>query len=175
MSFSYSPLALYSVLSWVHLQYISCISSRTCQSTPSQPTPSDARHHVSSTNQTTLESLSSFLLLIYLPPLPLTLRLSDPPLEHELSYNQRQLVRKVHSAVKLYDLGWQRNWAQVFGWSRTEMMDTLHSLWWRKVCSFSYSFPSESQTFVCIQPGKWRKPHAEDMLSKPTDALATDA
>ena len=34
MNSFYSPLAPYSVLSWVRLQYITCILSRTCQSTP---------------------------------------------------------------------------------------------------------------------------------------------
>lgn len=71
-----------------------------------------------STNQTTLESLSPFLILRYLPPLPVSLGLSDPPMEHELSYNQRSLVRDAHCSVKLYDLGWRKNWAQVFGWNR---------------------------------------------------------
>ncbi|KAJ3558008.1 hypothetical protein NM688_g1169 [Phlebia brevispora] len=74
------------------------------------------------TNQTTLEHLSPFLLLRYLPPLQQGTsdrsRLSDPPLEHELSFSQRRLVRDAHGYIKLYDIGWRKNWAQVLGWDR---------------------------------------------------------
>ncbi|EKM51585.1 uncharacterized protein PHACADRAFT_150099 [Phanerochaete carnosa HHB-10118-sp] len=73
-----------------------------------------------STNQTTIEHLSPFFLLRQLPPLspqhaadhP---HLSDPPLEHELSYSQRRLVRDAHGYIKIYNLGWRKNWAQVLG------------------------------------------------------------
>lgn len=74
------------------------------------------------TNQTTLEHLSPFLLLRQLPPLPPQSssgrKLSDPPLEHELSYPQRRLVRDAHSHIRIYDVGWRRNWGQVMGWDR---------------------------------------------------------
>lgn len=75
------------------------------------------------TNQTTLEHLSPFLLLRQLPPLPPQhasdrIRLSDPPLEHELSFNQRRLVRDAHGYIRMYDVGWRKNLAQVFGWSK---------------------------------------------------------
>ena len=74
-----------------------------------------------STNQTTVESLAPFLLLRHLPPLPdtpETRKLSAPPLEHELSFAQRSLVRDAHRHVRVYDVGLRRNWAQVFGWTR---------------------------------------------------------
>ncbi|OBZ71210.1 Palmitoyltransferase PFA3 [Grifola frondosa] len=73
------------------------------------------------TNQTTLESLSPFLLLRYLPPLPPSPeqpKLSNPPLEHELSLEQRWVVRDAHHHIRLYDVGWRKNWGQVFGWTR---------------------------------------------------------
>ncbi|KAI0752861.1 DHHC palmitoyltransferase-domain-containing protein [Daedaleopsis nitida] len=73
-----------------------------------------------STNQTTLESLSPFLLLRHIPPLPDNAdsgKLSNPPLEHELSFEQRTLVREAHRHIRLYDVGFKRNWAQVFGWT----------------------------------------------------------
>lgn len=74
------------------------------------------------TNQTTLEHLSPFLLLRQMPPLPQhasdRFRLSDPPLEHELSFSQRRLVRDAHGYIRLYDVGWRKNWAQVLGWDR---------------------------------------------------------
>ncbi|KAH8104674.1 zf-DHHC-domain-containing protein [Cristinia sonorae] len=75
-----------------------------------------------STNQTTLESLSPFLLLRQIPPLPEHpadgRKLSYPPLEHELSYNQRRLVREAHGQIRQYDIGLRGNWSQVIGWDR---------------------------------------------------------
>ncbi|KAH9933268.1 zf-DHHC-domain-containing protein [Amylocystis lapponica] len=71
-----------------------------------------------STNQTTLENLSPYLLLRYLPHLPPDSGLSNPPLEHELSHAQRRLVRDASHDIRMYDVGWRQNWAQVFGWDR---------------------------------------------------------
>ncbi|KZT27453.1 zf-DHHC-domain-containing protein [Neolentinus lepideus HHB14362 ss-1] len=74
-----------------------------------------------STNQTTLENLSPFLLLRYLPPLPPSddgQKLSNPPHEDELSFRQRSLIKAAHGYIRLYDIGWRKNWAQGFGWSR---------------------------------------------------------
>ncbi|KAG9315944.1 DHHC palmitoyltransferase-domain-containing protein [Chiua virens] len=111
-----------------------------------------------STNQTTLESLSPFLLLRYLPPLPASLRLSDPPMEHELSYKQRCLVRDAHSSVKLYNIGWRRNWAQVFEWNKPRG--------W--ICRLIYGGASrgDGQSFP-------RNPRADEMLSRLAERLAT--
>ncbi|KAJ7256825.1 DHHC palmitoyltransferase-domain-containing protein [Mycena haematopus] len=70
-------------------------------------------------NQTTIENLSPFLILRHLPPLPRTGHdLSDPPLEPELSRGQRRLVRDAHEHIRLYDVGWRKNFRQVFGWNR---------------------------------------------------------
>lgn len=70
------------------------------------------------TNQTTLEHISPFILLRHLPPLPRTGHsLSDPPLEPELNYKQRKLVKEAHGRMSLYDIGWRNNWMQVFGWN----------------------------------------------------------
>jgi len=73
-----------------------------------------------STNQTTIENITPFLLLRHLPVLPSTeaSRLSDPPLEHELSYRQRRLVKDAHGYIRLYDVGFKKNWTQVLGWKR---------------------------------------------------------
>ena len=78
------------------------------------------------TNQTTIENISPFLLLRHLPPLPAapshptnantTRKLSDPPQEHELSYSQRRMVKDAHWDIRVYDVGWRRNWALVGGW-----------------------------------------------------------
>jgi hypothetical protein len=37
--------------------------------------------------------------------------------EHELSYAQRRVIRRAHCRIRLYDVGWKRNLAQVFGHS----------------------------------------------------------
>ncbi|KAH9065236.1 DHHC palmitoyltransferase-domain-containing protein [Lactarius vividus] len=66
------------------------------------------------TNQTTLEHISPFYILRYLPPLPPG-RLSSPPLEHQLASGQRRAVRAAHARLNLYDVGWRRNVEQVFG------------------------------------------------------------
>ena len=69
------------------------------------------------------------MILRYLPPLPQTGHsLSDPPLEPELSYDQRKLVRDAHSHILLYDIGFRKNWAQVFGWNRK--YGWLYRLWY---------------------------------------------
>jgi len=81
-----------------------------------------------STNQTTLENTTPFMILRYLPPLPqIGHSLSNPPLEPELSYDQRKLVRDAHGHILLYDLGFKKNWAQVFGWNGR--FGWLYRLW----------------------------------------------
>lgn len=81
-----------------------------------------------STNQTTLENTTPFMILRYLPPLPQSGHfLSDPPLEPELSHDQRKLVTNAHDQILLYDLGFRKNWAQVFSWNRK--YGWLHRLW----------------------------------------------
>lgn len=86
------------------------------------------------TNQTTLESITPFLLLRRLPPLPREGHvLSSPPVEAELSYEQRRLVKDAHRHIRLYDLGWRKNWSQVFGWREK------HHLVSRLICGGSSS------------------------------------
>lgn len=59
------------------------------------------------------------MLLRYLPPLSHgNHSLSNPPLEPELSYDQRRLVKSAHGYIRLYDLGLRKNWSQIFGWKR---------------------------------------------------------
>ncbi|EGN98546.1 hypothetical protein SERLA73DRAFT_183607 [Serpula lacrymans var. lacrymans S7.3] len=110
-----------------------------------------------STNQTTLESMSPFVLLRHLPPLPASLRLSEPPLEHELSYNQRKLVKSAHKSVRLYDVGWKQNWAQVFGWKKPWG-------WVHRVFNGGGG-KGDGRTFL-------RNPKADDMLSRLAMELA---
>jgi palmitoyltransferase len=64
-----------------------------------------------------LEDVTPFMILRHLPPLPRgNHSLSDPPLEGELSYDQRKLVKDARGHIRLYDLGWRKNWFQAFGW-----------------------------------------------------------
>ncbi|TEB24551.1 zf-DHHC-domain-containing protein [Coprinellus micaceus] len=104
------------------------------------------------TGQTTLEHITPFMLLRHLPPLPRTGHsLSDPPLEPELSYQQRRLVKDAHSRLSLYDLGWRRNWALVFGWE---------TRWgWVPKLLWGGSSPGDGMHHP-------RNPRAEDILAK---------
>jgi len=90
------------------------------------------------TNQTSLETLTPFLLLRYLPRLdpshhpnssqrPDTSNGADPgmsanprildhiPREHQLTSEQRRRVKYAHGEIRLYDVGWRENWRQVIG------------------------------------------------------------
>jgi len=71
-----------------------------------------------STNQTTLENLSPFLLLRYLPPLNMSRNDNPEPLDEDrMSHGQRRTVRDAHQQIRIYDVGWRKNWTQVFGWN----------------------------------------------------------
>jgi len=67
------------------------------------------------TNQTMFKHISPFYLLRHIPPLP-PCRLLSPPQEHQLAFSQHCAVRNAHLRLRLYDVGWRRNVAQVFGW-----------------------------------------------------------
>jgi len=97
------------------------------------------------TNQTTIEHLTPYLLLRHLPsrpapPLPessLNSPLAPPPYsetptpasalpqaatsqslrfsEETLSSTQRRKVRYAHGSIRVYDIGWRRNWSEVIG------------------------------------------------------------
>jgi palmitoyltransferase len=113
------------------------------------------------TNQTTLEHISPFHLLRHLPPLP-PCRLSSPPQEHQLVFSQRRAVRRAHARLRLYDVGWRRNTAQVFGTSTTGPSPSstkrrwfaaawaARLVWGGNSCGTGTQFP-------------WN-PHAEDVL-----------
>lgn len=69
------------------------------------------------------------MILRLLPPLPQTGHsLSDPPLEPELSYDQRKLVKDAHGHILPYDIGFRKNWAQVFDWNRK--YGWIYRLWY---------------------------------------------
>jgi len=106
------------------------------------------------TNQTTLEHISPFYLLRHLPPLPPG-RLSSPPQEHYLTYVQRRAVRDAHARMRLYDVGWRRNAAQVFGFG----MGTQKRRWRAWVARLLWGGS-------CFGTGTQfpRNPHAEDVL-----------
>ena len=68
-------------------------------------------------NRTTLEDLSPFLLLRLIPNLT-NPHDPFPTPEHRLSFNQRRVVKRAHRQMQLYNVGWRKNWGQVFGWER---------------------------------------------------------
>ncbi|CAA7262980.1 unnamed protein product [Cyclocybe aegerita] len=118
-----------------------------------------AAYHIylSITNQTTIENITPFMLLRHLPPLPRSGHsLSDPPLEPELSFKQRRLVRTAHGRILVYDVGWRKNLSQVFGW--TGKYGLLYRLW----CGGAS--PGDGKNFP-------RNPRAEEMLAKLAKAL----
>jgi hypothetical protein len=108
-----------SSVAFLYTIYISSCKSG-CLFEEFRPHPNSAR----STNQTTIENINPFLLLAHLPapPTPPTGEDASPHrlLEHELSFDQRRIVREAHGQIRLYDLGWKRNFAQIFGWERKE-------------------------------------------------------
>lgn len=38
--------------------------------------------------------------------------------EDRLSHAQRRIIRDAHGEIRVYDVGWRKNWAQVFGSNR---------------------------------------------------------
>ncbi|KAH9166120.1 DHHC palmitoyltransferase-domain-containing protein [Lactarius sanguifluus] len=102
------------------------------------------------TNQTTLEHISPFYILRYLPPLPPG-RLSSPPLEHQLASRQRRAVRAAHARLCLYDVGWRRNVEQVFGIGAKQVW-AERLLWGGGCYGAGTQFP--------------RNPRAEDVLAE---------
>lgn len=46
-----------------------------------------------------------------------------PPEEYELSTAQRRFVLRTHGKIRMYDLGWKRNWQEVFGGGPMEKED----------------------------------------------------
>lgn len=91
------------------------------------------------TGQTTVECLTPFLLLRYLPKASESPQLGGPDSsgnrltrdenivtgqgtstngvlrEHDLTTAQRRHVRIAHNFIRLYDVGWVQNWGQVYG------------------------------------------------------------
>lgn len=114
-------------------------------------------YYLISTNQTTLENISPFMLLRHLPPLPGSGHsLSDPPLEPELSYPQRRLVKDAHGQIFVYDVGWRKNWSQVFGW------ETKYG--WLSRLLYGGASPGNGRHYE-------HNPRAEGMLSKLAEEL----
>ncbi|ETW81424.1 hypothetical protein HETIRDRAFT_318448 [Heterobasidion irregulare TC 32-1] len=109
------------------------------------------------TNQTTIENISPFILLRHLPPLPpsddTNRKLSNPPIEHELSYAQRRLVKDTRGVIRLYDLGWRNNLEQTFGPARASWRCWAARMLWGGQCGGDgIKFPVN--------------PRAEDMLAR---------
>ncbi|KAF9046541.1 DHHC palmitoyltransferase-domain-containing protein [Panaeolus papilionaceus] len=109
------------------------------------------------TNQTTIENITPFILLRHLPRLPPTGHtLSDPPLEPELSGAQRRLVKDAHQQIHLYDLGWRKNFSEVFGWNRP--YGWVYRLWYGGASS------GDGKTFP-------RNPRSQELLARLANEL----
>ncbi|KAF7314703.1 Palmitoyltransferase [Mycena kentingensis (nom. inval.)] len=121
-------------------------------------------------NETTIENVSPFLLLRHLPPLPRTGHdLSDPPLEPELSRAQRSLVKDAHGHIRLYDVGWRRNFAQVFGVGAGKDLDAK-TRWRRRLRRVWYggAAPGDGRSFP-------RNPKSDELLQRlATELVKTD-
>jgi len=107
------------------------------------------------TNQTTIEQISNYHLLAYLPTIPATPHrgITYPPKEHQLSYSQRRLVREAHGNIRLYDVGYKENYRQVF----TSSPLWQHLWFGGNPSGDGYSFP--------------RNPEAPNELAKLASAL----
>ncbi|KLO05627.1 zf-DHHC-domain-containing protein [Schizopora paradoxa] len=136
-----------------------------------------------STNQTTLESLSPFLLLRYLPSRPTDApasisgtddtstnttrqsRLAHIPREHQLSGAQRRHIQFAHGRIRIYDIGWRKNFAQVFGVGSESGRPKWNRWMYRAVCGGgSYG---DGKTFP-------RNPRADNLLERLATALADE-
>ncbi|KAI3616228.1 palmitoyltransferase pfa3 [Moniliophthora roreri] len=106
-----------------------------------------------STNQTTIEHISPFLLLRYLPSHSQTRPI---PEEHELSFPQRRLVKDAHGEIRMYDVGFRQNWAQVFG---IGTRGNNSWKWWLVRILCGGSSPGDGKTFP-------RSPRSEEMLAR---------
>lgn len=127
-------------------------------------------------NRTTLEDLSPFLLLRLIPNLT-NPHDSFPTPEHRLSYNQRRVVKRAHRQIQLHNVGWRRNWGQVFGWERQN--GWVHRLFLGGagyVIDFRYNL-ARSRLIVHANPRMGdgrafpRNLRAEEMLAKLVDDL----
>ncbi|KAF8527602.1 DHHC palmitoyltransferase-domain-containing protein [Hysterangium stoloniferum] len=116
-----------------------------------------------SSNQTTHEHLSNYFLLRFLPPLSMSSRARPlpyhPPQEHELSHAQRWLVRREHGKLRLYDLGWRRNWGEVFGGGKW--------YWWSRLVLYGGEQRGNGWTF---EKGE----HVQERLERLARALAAE-
>lgn len=107
------------------------------------------------TNQTTIEQISFYHLLAHLPIIPAASGhdIVYPPKEHQLTYSQRRLVREAHSKIRVYNVGYQQNYQQVFTSS-----SLWHRLWFGgNPSGDGYSFP--------------RNPEAPNQLASLASAL----
>ncbi|EJC98527.1 zf-DHHC-domain-containing protein [Fomitiporia mediterranea MF3/22] len=167
--------------------------------------------YLASTNQTTIENISPFLLLRYLPSspaihtlpeasTPLATAGSIPPFppqpslhpssrpstppdptyaslhvpttptsqaqlrlhEHQLNASQRRHVRYAHSQIRLYDVGFRANWAQIIGVGKKR---GWRGVVYKLICGGGGA--GNGKTFP-------RNPRAEGMLARLAAELASE-
>ena len=51
--------------------------------------------------------------------------------EHTMTRNQRRLVRNASGKIRVYDLGWKRNWLDLFSVRQERfILDWVEIIWW---------------------------------------------
>ena len=127
-------------------------------------------------NRTTLEDLSPFLLLRLIPNLT-NPHDPFPTPEHRLNYNQRRVIKRAHRQIQLYNVGWRKNWGQVFGWEgRRGWPYRLLSGGAGYVINFHYCLDGSRLTaYANNRKGDGRSfprnPRSDEMLAKLVDDL----
>ncbi|EUC62014.1 DHHC palmitoyltransferase [Rhizoctonia solani AG-3 Rhs1AP] len=106
------------------------------------------------------------VLPIYPPPahsMPIASRESSVQLaEHTMTREQRRIVRSAAGNIRVYDLGWKRNWAELYAVSQDSYFrDWLHILWWG---GHGYTTKGDGRSFA-------RNPKAGRMLQRLRERL----
>lgn len=51
--------------------------------------------------------------------------------EHTMTREQRRIIRSAAGSIRVYDLGWKRNWAELYAVNQdTYLLDWLMIIWW---------------------------------------------
>ncbi|KAG8715899.1 hypothetical protein FRC11_013401 [Ceratobasidium sp. 423] len=105
-------------------------------------------------------------LSVYPPPghsMPIASRENAVQLaEHTMTREQRRIVRSAAGNIRVYDLGWKRNWTELYA-ARPDkyLLDWLEILWWG---SNGHTTRGDGRSFV-------RNPKAGRMLQRLRERL----
>ncbi|QRW00435.1 DHHC palmitoyltransferase [Ceratobasidium sp. AG-Ba] len=80
--------------------------------------------------------------------------------EHTMTRNQRRLVRSAAGKIRVYDLGWRKNWLDMFSVRRERFwLDWIEIVWWG-----GHGTRGDGRTFI-------RNPKAQSMLVRLRERL----